>query len=76
MRGQLGNADRLQGDAGGEGSSQHGVVNPRNATACFAMKVCVCGGSGVKVDPLPACLLHSNSAYVSFVKAGETLDHR
>ena len=40
--GQFCNADRLQGDAGGEGSSQHVVVNPRNVTLCFAVKVCVC----------------------------------
>lgn len=76
--GQFCNADRLQGDAGGEGSSQHVVVNPRNVTLCFAVKVCVCVcvGRGVKNNPLPACLLPSNSAYVSFIKGGETLDHR
>lgn len=40
--GQLCNAGRLQGDAGGERSSQHGVVNPRNVAVCLTMQVCVC----------------------------------
>jgi len=35
---------RLQGDPGGERSSQHGVVNPRNVTVF--VWVCVCAAEG------------------------------
>lgn len=64
--GQFCNAGRLQGDAGGEGKQPACCSKPKKCHFVFRIQsVCVSVGRAVKNNPLPACLLPSNSAYVS-----------